>query len=225
VLATHVLTVSAGVAPPNLREQRAQWLRRGLVAWDLPADAASWTFRLYHAPDGGMVATADGVTGGESVPLTLDAAGLPPEARRAADRELRRLRAMSPQTAEYQVARTYLETIASLPWARVSEDRLDLETALRSVGPGAAGSWSLNNLAPRALKGDFAPGFLVDHFVKDLGIVLAEAKQMKLALPGVALAEQLYVAAQAQGHGRDGTQVLLLALAALSDVDWSPQGG
>jgi 3-hydroxyisobutyrate dehydrogenase len=102
---------------------------------------------------------------------------------------------------------------------------LDLETALRSVGPGAAGSWSLDNLAPRMLKGDFAPGFLVDHFVKDLGIVLAEAKQMKLALPGVALAEQLYVAVQAQGRGRNGTQALLLALASLSDVDWSPPGG
>jgi 3-hydroxyisobutyrate dehydrogenase len=100
---------------------------------------------------------------------------------------------------------------------------LDLETALRSVGPGAAGSWSLANLAPRALKGDFAPGFMIEHFVKDLGIVLAEAKRMKLALPGVALAEQLYVSAQAHGHGRDGTQALLLALAAMSDVDWSPE--
>jgi 3-hydroxyisobutyrate dehydrogenase len=99
---------------------------------------------------------------------------------------------------------------------------LDLETALRSVGPGAAGSWSLANLAPRALKGDFAPGFMIDHFVKDLGIVLAEARRMNLALPGVALAEQLYVAAQAHGHGRDGTQALLLALAAMSDIDWSP---
>jgi 3-hydroxyisobutyrate dehydrogenase len=99
---------------------------------------------------------------------------------------------------------------------------LDLETALRSVGPGAAGSWSLANLAPRAVEGDFAPGFMVDHFVKDLGIVLAEARRMNLALPGVALAEQLYVAAQAHGHGRDGTQALLLALAAMSDVDWSP---
>jgi 3-hydroxyisobutyrate dehydrogenase len=97
---------------------------------------------------------------------------------------------------------------------------LDLETVLRSVGPGAAGSWSLTNLAPRALSGDFAPGFLVDHFVKDLGIAIAEARRMKLSLPGLALAEQLYIAAQAQGHGRDGTQALLLALAALSDVDW-----
>jgi 3-hydroxyisobutyrate dehydrogenase len=98
---------------------------------------------------------------------------------------------------------------------------LDVETVLGSVGPGAAGSWSLANLAPRMLDGDFAPGFLVDHFVKDLGIALAEAKQMKLSLPGLALAEQLYVAAQAQGHARDGTQALLLALAAMSDVDWS----
>jgi 3-hydroxyisobutyrate dehydrogenase len=99
---------------------------------------------------------------------------------------------------------------------------LEVETVLQSVGPGAAGSWSLANLAPRTLKGDFAPGFLIDHFVKDLGIALAEAKRMQLAVPGLALAEQLYVSAQARGHGRDGTQALLLALAEMSDVDWSP---
>jgi 3-hydroxyisobutyrate dehydrogenase len=98
---------------------------------------------------------------------------------------------------------------------------LDVETVLQSVGPGAAGSWSLTNLAPRMLRGDFAPGFLVDHFVKDLGIALAEAKRMQLAVPGLALAEQLYVSAQARGHGRDGTHALLLALAELSDLDWS----
>src|SRR5262245_47831120 len=63
VLATHVLTVDAGVAPPNLRERRAQWLRRDLVAWDLPAAASGWTFRMFHAPTGGLVATADAVTG------------------------------------------------------------------------------------------------------------------------------------------------------------------
>jgi 3-hydroxyisobutyrate dehydrogenase len=102
---------------------------------------------------------------------------------------------------------------------------LDVDNVLRSVGPGAAGSWSLTNLAPRALKGDFAPGFLIDHFVKDLGIALDEAKRMQLAVPGLALVEQLYVAAQAQGHGRDGTQALLLALASMSAIDWSPGGG
>ena len=97
---------------------------------------------------------------------------------------------------------------------------LDLECVLESVAGGAAGSWSLTNYGPRMLSGDFAPGFVVDHFVKDMGIALAEAKRAKLSLPGLALAEQLYVALQAQGHGRKGTHSLILALASLSAVDW-----
>jgi 3-hydroxyisobutyrate dehydrogenase len=98
--------------------------------------------------------------------------------------------------------------------------RLDLETVLESVTPGAAGSWSLSNYAPRMLKGDFEPGFVVEHFAKDMGIALAEARRMNLSMPGLALAEQLYVALMAQGKGRKGTQSLILALAALSNVDW-----
>jgi 3-hydroxyisobutyrate dehydrogenase len=97
---------------------------------------------------------------------------------------------------------------------------LDLDTVIESVAGGAAGSWSLTNYGPRVLAGDFAPGFVVDHFVKDMGIALEEAKRAKLALPGLALAEQLYVALQAQGHGRKGTHSLILALASLSDIDW-----
>jgi 3-hydroxyisobutyrate dehydrogenase len=97
---------------------------------------------------------------------------------------------------------------------------LDLETVLESVAGGAAGSWSLSNYGPRMLAGNFDPGFMVEHFVKDMGIALSEARRMNLALPGLALAEQLYVALMAQGHGRKGTHSLILALAALSDVDW-----
>jgi 3-hydroxyisobutyrate dehydrogenase len=70
------------------------------------------------------------------------------------------------------------------------------------------------------LAGNLDPGFMVDHFVKDMGIALAEAGRMRLSLPGLGLAEQLYVALQAQGHGRKGTHALVLALASLSDVDW-----
>jgi 3-hydroxyisobutyrate dehydrogenase len=98
---------------------------------------------------------------------------------------------------------------------------LDLETVMQSVSGGAAGSWSLTNYGPRMLSGDFEPGFFVEHFVKDMGIALAEARRMHLALPGLALAEQLYVALVAQGGGRKGTQALLLALASLSHVDWA----
>lgn len=97
---------------------------------------------------------------------------------------------------------------------------LDLNRVLESVAPGAAGSWSLSNLAPRMIANNFDPGFFVEHFIKDMGIALAEANRMGIALPGMALAKQLYEALKAQGHGRDGTHALLLALASLSGIDW-----
>lgn len=93
---------------------------------------------------------------------------------------------------------------------------LDLETMLQSIRGGAAGCWTLENLAPRILKRNFDPGFFVDHFVKDMGIALDEAKRMTIALPGLALVHQLYVAVQAQDHGRCGTHALMLALEELS---------
>ena len=102
---------------------------------------------------------------------------------------------------------------------------LDLELVLASVSGGAAGSWALSNLAPRMLAGNDAPGFLVDHFVKDMALALAEARRMQLSLPGLALAQQLYVALQAQGRGRDGTQSLVHAVASLSGIDWSTRAG
>jgi 3-hydroxyisobutyrate dehydrogenase len=98
---------------------------------------------------------------------------------------------------------------------------LDLNTVLQSVGSGAAGSWSLNNLGPRMIAGNFEPGFFVEHFIKDMGIALAEARRMKIALPGLALAEQLYQAVAAQGLSRKGTHALMLALARLSATDWT----
>jgi 3-hydroxyisobutyrate dehydrogenase len=96
--------------------------------------------------------------------------------------------------------------------------RLDLKTVLQSVGGGAAASWSLNNLGPRIIDRNFEPGFFVEHFIKDMGIALDEARRMGLALPGLALANQLYLAVQAQGWGRKGTQALMLALEQLSNV-------
>jgi 3-hydroxyisobutyrate dehydrogenase len=98
---------------------------------------------------------------------------------------------------------------------------LDLNVVLQSVSSGAAGSWSLSNLAPRAIAGNFEPGFFVEHFLKDMGIALGEARRMKLCLPGLALAEQLYRAVEAQGYARKGTHALMLALARISAIDWS----
>jgi 3-hydroxyisobutyrate dehydrogenase len=97
---------------------------------------------------------------------------------------------------------------------------LDLETVMESVASAAAGSWSLSNLGTRMMAGNFDPGFFVEHFIKDMGIALEEAKRMGLALPGLALAHQLYVALSAQGHEKSGTQALILALGGLSGIDW-----
>jgi 3-hydroxyisobutyrate dehydrogenase len=95
---------------------------------------------------------------------------------------------------------------------------LDLETMLGSIRSGAAGCWTLENLAPRILKRNFDPGFMVEHFVKDMGIALDEARRMNLSMPGLALVHQLYLAVQAQGFGRNGTHALMLALEHMSNV-------
>lgn len=89
---------------------------------------------------------------------------------------------------------------------------LTLDTMLESIRGGAAACWTLDNLAPRILRRDFDPGFFIEHFVKDMGIVLEEATRRDLSLPGLTLVHQLYQSLQTKGHGRSGTQALLLAL-------------
>lgn len=100
---------------------------------------------------------------------------------------------------------------------------LDLETMLQSISGGAAACWTLDNLAPRILKRNYDPGFFVDHFIKDMAIALSEARKMQLALPGLALVHQLYVAVQAQGHGQAGTHALMLALEQMSHTEVTGQ--
>ena len=95
---------------------------------------------------------------------------------------------------------------------------LDLEVMLQSISGGAAACWTLDNLAPRVLKRNFDPGFFVEHFIKDMSLALAEAKKMGIALPGLALVHQLYLAVEAQGHGKKGTHALMLALEQISNV-------
>jgi 3-hydroxyisobutyrate dehydrogenase len=97
---------------------------------------------------------------------------------------------------------------------------LDLDRMMQSVATGAAGSWSLANLGPRIIAGNFDPGFFVEHFIKDMEIALAEAEQMELKLPGLKLARELYGRLVDQGHARDGTQALMLTLAGMSGIDW-----
>jgi len=86
---------------------------------------------------------------------------------------------------------------------------LDPVRVLESIETGAAGSWSLSNLIPRALRGDFAPGFRIRHFVKDLGIAVESARDLGLDLPGLEKAIELYRRMEDAGDGELGTQALM----------------
>lgn len=96
---------------------------------------------------------------------------------------------------------------------------LDTEKMVQTISKGAAGCWTLDNLAPRVLKDDLAPGFMVDHFIKDMGIALEEAEKMELVLPSLALTKQLYLSLKANGMGRNGTQALVKAIEQLSGME------
>jgi len=108
------------------------------------------------------------------------------------------------------IAANMVGVVESLLYARRAG--LDLDAVIDIIGKGAASSWSLNQLGRRIVKGDFAPGFYIRHFVKDMGIALLEARRMKLSLPGLALANQFYTAAVAEGLETDGTQALYKVL-------------
>lgn len=95
---------------------------------------------------------------------------------------------------------------------------LDQQSVMDIIGKGLAGSNLLHTFGPRITRGDFAPGFFVEHFIKDMGIALAETEAVGLSLPGLALVQQLYVAVKAQGHSRSGIQALYLALKSLNGI-------
>ena len=90
---------------------------------------------------------------------------------------------------------------------------LDLDTVMRSVASGAAGSWSLSNLGTRMIANNFDPGFFVEHFVKDMGIVTTAARGLGLATPVASAAEQLYLIGQAQGLGGEDDSAVVRAVA------------
>jgi 3-hydroxyisobutyrate dehydrogenase len=114
------------------------------------------------------------------------------------------------------IAGTMIGTVESLLYAQRAG--MDHDAVIDVIGQGAAGSWSINNLGRRIAKKDYNPGFLIKHFIKDMGIALAEAGRMNLSLPGLALVNQFYMAAKALGHENLGTQGLYRVLAHMNDM-------
>jgi 3-hydroxyisobutyrate dehydrogenase len=104
------------------------------------------------------------------------------------------------------IASTVMGVCEGLAYARAAG--LDPQAVLQAIGGGAAGGFQLQVLGPRMVQGDYAPGFMIEHFLKDLSIALQEADRLRLDLPGAALARRLYARLAEQGRGREGTQAL-----------------
>ncbi len=115
------------------------------------------------------------------------------------------------------VAGTIIGTVESLLYA--FKAGMDLDSVIDVIGQGAARSWTINNLGRRIARKDYDPGFFIKHFVKDMGIALAEAQRMNLCLPGLAIVHQFYTAAKALGYEDLGTQGLYRVLAQMNRID------
>jgi 3-hydroxyisobutyrate dehydrogenase len=114
------------------------------------------------------------------------------------------------------VSVTNMAVCEALVFAR--KNGLDLKTTIDAVAGGAAGSWQLTNLGPKMLASDWRPGFMIDLQQKDLRLILQSAEESQTSLPAASLVHQLFTAAQAAGHGRDGTQALFTVLEKLASL-------
>ena len=114
------------------------------------------------------------------------------------------------------VAVTLLGVSEAITFAK--KNGLDAHVMIEAVKGGAAGSWQLSNLGPKIVDRDFAPGFMVDLIQKDLRLVLESGAAGQAALPGASLVNQLFRMAEAQGDGREGTQILAKAVEQLAGL-------
>lgn len=114
------------------------------------------------------------------------------------------------------IASTMVGVVESLLYAYKAG--LDADEVINVIGKGAAASWSINTLGRRIAAKDFDPGFFIKHFVKDMGIALAESRRMNLSLPGLALTHQFYVSAIAIGLEDLGTQGIYKVFAGMNGI-------
>lgn len=111
---------------------------------------------------------------------------------------------------QIMIAGTMIGMVEGMAYAK--KVGLDPQTVIETLGAGAAGSWSLNNLAPRILKGDLEPGFMIEHFVKDMGLALEEGRKKGIKLTALELVHGLYASLEKKGLARKGTQALMKAV-------------
>lgn len=204
----------------------------GALVCDMSTSEPSLAIRIHQSAAARGVASLDApVSGGDIGAREARLAIMVGGERPAFDRALPLLRKMGETIAlmggpglgqhtkmanQIAIAGTMIGTVEALLYARKAG--LGMDAVIDIIGKGAAASWTLNNLGRRIAREDFAPGFYLKHFIKDMGIALEEARRMRLAMPGLALVNQLYLSAQARGLENLGTQGLFKILETMSGV-------
>jgi 3-hydroxyisobutyrate dehydrogenase len=199
-----------------------QGARKGAVLVDMTTSSPELALKIHAAAQEAGVSSLDAPVSGGDVGAREATLAIMVGGERETFEATRDLLALMGKTIAYMgdagsgqhtkmsnqilIAGTMIGVVESLLYAYKAG--MELDAVIDVIGSGAAGSWSINNLGRRIAKADFDPGFFIKHFVKDMGIALDEARRMKLALPGLALANQFYVAAMAMGHENLGTQGL-----------------
>ena len=196
--------------------------RPGTLLIDMTPSSPALASRIAaEATARGLAAIDAPVSGGDvgarNATLVIMAGGNPPafaRARPVLDRLGKSVTLLGPSGAgqRCKLANQIAVAVGMVAWcealAHARAGGLDPVAVQQVISGGAAGSWALTNLAPRSLAGDFAPGFLVRHLVKDIRIARACAEESGIELPGLTTAERLFDALMARGWGDDGTQAL-----------------
>jgi 3-hydroxyisobutyrate dehydrogenase len=204
--------------------------RPGALVCDMTTSEPSLAIRIHERAAARGVASLDApVSGGDVGAREARLAIMVGGEKAAFDRALPLLRKMGETIAlmggpgsgqhtkmanQIAITGTMIGTVEALLYSKKAG--LGMDALIDIIGKGAAASWSLNNLGRRIARGDFAPGFYIKHFIKDMGIALQEARRMKLVMPGLALVNQLYISAQARGLEDLGTQGLFKVLESMS---------
>jgi len=204
--------------------------RAGALVCDMSTSDPSLAVRIHERAAAGGVASLDApVSGGDVGAREAKLAIMVGGEKAAFDKALPLFQRMGETIAlmggpgsgqhtkmanQIAITGTMIGTVEALLYAHRAG--LGMEAVIDIIGKGAAASWSLNNLGRRIAGGNFAPGFYIKHFIKDMGIALEEARRMKLSLPGLALVNQLYLSAQARGLEDLGTQGLFKVLESMS---------
>ena len=199
--------------------------RPGTLVIDMTTTSPRLAQRIYtEAADRGLCALDAPVSGGDTGARAGTLAIMVGGDREAFDRAVPIFEAMgksirymgaagsgqhTKMANQIAIAGTLAGVCEAIAYARAAG--LDVDEVISTISGGAASSWQLANNGPKSAHGDFAPGFFIKHFIKDMTLADGEARARDLPMPVLEKVLAMFRALEAQGYGDEGTQALIRA--------------